>query len=108
MWSYLETHMENINLAKFEGVNDFSQSFPDIFRFGDQNRFVLAVAGSKMQIAYGEMDIPYVEHKKYYFPLVRNQYDALDKNEMLEEVIHKGGHEFSPNEVISFFKETLK
>tara|TARA_A100001035_G_C27784454_1_gene503562 strand:+ start:4099 stop:4272 length:174 start_codon:yes stop_codon:yes gene_type:complete len=46
--------------------------------------------------------------KKYYFPLVRNQYDALNKNEMLEEFIHKGGHEFNPNDVISFFKETLK
>ncbi len=42
--------------------------FLKFFVFGDQNRFVLAVAGSKMQIAYGEIDIPYVKHKKILLP----------------------------------------
>ena len=44
MWSHLEIHMEDWNLSEFEGVPDYSQSFPGLFLLGDQNRFVLAAA----------------------------------------------------------------
>jgi len=110
MWSYLEYYADRANssLADFEGINDLSQLFPGMWKYGDQNRFVLAAAPIVMQIGYGESDYPYVNFKEYFYPVIRKQYNILGVGDNLHEVVHDGGHVFPPNLVIKFFKETLQ
>lgn len=107
MWSYLEIHEDSRDLLEFEGVNDFSQSFPGIFMLGDQNRFLLAVAGVKMQIGYGKNDLPYLPHARYYYPLIMNQYDVLGARDLLQIDLHEGGHEFPVEKVLTYFRRVL-
>lgn len=130
MWSYLEKYVDDGRIENFEGVNDFSQSFPGLFLLGDQNRYVLAVAGVPMQMAHGINDWPYTDYKKYYIPIVREQYALLGKEHLLETLAHCdplseqqylalrkghlirrmkfcGQHSFSPADVVSYFRRTL-
>lgn len=104
MWSYVEIHIDQNQIELFEGVPDFSQSFPGILLMGDQNRFVLGIAGREMQIGYGLQDYPYTEHAAYFYPVLRDQYEALGRGELLEEVRHEGGHEFPPSLVLNYFQ----
>lgn len=108
MWSYFELHIDQNSMETFEGVADYSQAFPGIQLIGDQNRFVLAVAGKQMQIGYGHADYPYTLHKPYFYPVVREQYEALGAQDMLTEVTHDGGHEFPPELVLGYFSRVFK
>jgi len=105
MWSYLEAH-EN-SLEGFEGINDFSQLIPGLWRLGDQNRFVLAAAPLAMLTGYGELDVPYVRFKKYFFPLVSSQYEALGAGSEIEVLVHEAGHTVPVDAVIDFFRRRL-
>ncbi|MDH3639554.1 MAG: acetylxylan esterase [Gammaproteobacteria bacterium] len=107
MWSYLEATMEKPDYKDFQGITDFTQLIPGIWKLGDQNRFVLAVPPLVMQIGYGQLDHPYTTYKKYFFPVVGQQYEMLGARGNLEIVTHKKGHEFPPAPIISFFKRRL-
>jgi hypothetical protein len=107
MWSYLEAYADAKSLPEFEGVNDLTQLYPGIFLLGDQNRFVLAAPPIVMQIGYGEADYPYTKYKKYFYPLIKDQYETLGYGANLHEVTHKGGHVYPSRQVVDFFKRAL-
>lgn len=107
MWSYFDLYDSKDRLTEFEGVNCFSQLVPGLWRLGDQNRFVLAAAPIKMLIGYGDRDVPYVEHKKFYYPVLQKQYAKLGASANIEVIEHQGGHEFPVAPVIEYFRKTL-
>lgn len=107
MWAYIDPFTNKEDLAKFEGINDYSQLIPGIWRLGDQNRFVLAASPIPMLTGYGEKEAEYIAYRKYFHPVIANQYKALGASDDLEIFIHEGGHEFPPDAVIDFFKRRL-
>lgn len=106
MWSYLEEPTRRMNnLSNFEGINDFSQLFPGIWRLGDQNRFLFAAAPVAMLTGYGRQDAPYTNYVNYFHPKISEQYRVLGRPEALELYVHDGGHILPPEATISFFKQ---
>jgi len=107
MWSYLDYHYDNNDLDGFEGINDFSQLFPGIWKLGDQNRFVLTAAPLVMQIGYGKQDYPYTNYIDYFHPVVMEQYQKLGVRSNLVISNHHEGHVFPVDKVVRFFKSRL-
>ena len=107
MWSYLDHYKRDIVNPELVGINDFSQLFPGIWRYGDQFRFIYAAAPIPMLTGYGKKDYPYVNFKEYFHPRITSQYEALGRPKDIEVVVHEGGHVLPENEVIDFFKRRL-
>lgn len=107
MWAYIDDTLESGKFERFEGVNDYSQLIPGIWRLGDQNRFILAAAPLVMITGYGELDYPYTEYEGFFFPVVPQQYEALGASENIEVIRHEQGHTFPVKEVIGFFSRRL-
>ena len=107
MWAYIDDTVESGKFDRFEGVYDYSQLIPGLWRLGEQNRFILAAAPLVMMTGYGELDYAYTEYGRFFFAVVRQQYETLGVRDNLEVVRHEGGHTFPVEEVADFFKRRL-
>lgn len=61
----------------------------------------------KMQIGYGLDDTTYIKYKKYFYPVVANQYKKYNATNNLVETTHSGGHELPTDEVVDYFMDVL-
>ncbi|MBL7133119.1 MAG: dienelactone hydrolase family protein [Phycisphaerae bacterium] len=105
MWAYLAPpSVARDDLANFVGINDYSQLHPGLWRLGDQNRFIFAVAPLPMLTGYGRQDLPYILYKGYFHPAIAQQYEALGKPENVEVFVHDGGHMLPPEATIEYFR----
>lgn len=107
MWAYLDPYTKTIDHPDLVGINDFSQLFPGIWRYGDQARYIYAAAPIPMITGYGRRDTPYINFREYFYPGILRQYEVLGKPDDIEVVVHEGGHVLPDQEVIKFFKSRL-